>query len=90
MFSYHLGWKSEDIKIDFASSEKNLSRSKFIRSNISRILQKNNIEFVDLTDEIISFSKKQYILGKEDINHFNSAGYKKIAQILIERYPECI
>ena len=90
MLSYYLGLKSEDIKIDFASSEKNLNRSKFIRSKISRILEKNNIAFVDLSDEIISFSKKQYILGKEDINHFNSVGYKKIAQILIERYPECI
>jgi len=87
---YYSGLKSGDHSINFASSERNLNRSKFIRSNISRILQNNNIEFADLSDEIISFSKKQFILGNKDTNHFNSAGYKKIAQILVERYPECI
>lgn len=66
------------------TNKRNNLNSILIRNKIKIFSQKNNIKFIDTTDNIIEKGKNTVLHGPLDWAHFNYTGYKIISKYIIE------
>ena len=77
---YYPRYSKKNLNFKEITTSKNLHNSNFLRNKIRSFSEKNNFEFIDLTEKIQKKGKDRPLHGPVDWVHFNSVGYKFISQ----------